>query len=111
MESRTQTSNLDPQLVSIRAYEIWESLGRPEGAAERTWLEAVRQLSSAAETTTPQSDSSRANSEPTHSEPAHSEARAENVRSSAPPASDPPSSPNATNKDKKSNNNHRRARR
>jgi hypothetical protein len=44
METSIQSNSLDPQAVSALAYEIWESLGRPEGAAEQTWLEAERRL-------------------------------------------------------------------
>ena len=44
MESVVHSSQIDPHLVSIKAYEIWEAMGRPDGAAEQTWLEAERQL-------------------------------------------------------------------
>jgi hypothetical protein len=120
MESGTQSSNLDPQMVSVRAYEIWESLGRPEGAAERTWLEAVRQLSQAADQAK-QTEASKTNSSVATSTSTVTEEPAVKAASSFdnnPTAtttnsdSEPPSSPNgASAKDKKSANNQRRARR
>jgi hypothetical protein len=36
--------SVDRQLVSIKAYELWESRGKPEGASEQIWLEAERLL-------------------------------------------------------------------
>jgi hypothetical protein len=120
MESGTQSSNLDPQMVSVRAYEIWESLGRPEGAAERTWLEAVRQLSQAAEqakqTETSKTTTSVATSSATVAEEPTVKAASSFVENTSTTTknsdSEPPSSPNGTStKDKKSSNNQRRARR
>jgi hypothetical protein len=34
----------DPQAVRDLAYSLWEQHGKPEGDAERHWLEAERQL-------------------------------------------------------------------
>jgi len=44
MTTATQTSTIDNDAISKRAYEIWEALGRPEGVADQTWAEAERQL-------------------------------------------------------------------
>ncbi len=35
------------QQIRRRAYEIWERLGRPEGASDQHWLTAERELLSA----------------------------------------------------------------
>ncbi|MGC4066318.1 MAG: DUF2934 domain-containing protein [Polyangiaceae bacterium] len=51
METAIHFPHLDPKAVSMKAYEIWESMGRPEGMAEQTWLEAERQLRERAERT------------------------------------------------------------
>ena len=32
------------QRIRQRAYEIWETLGRPEGASDQHWLTAEREL-------------------------------------------------------------------
>lgn len=32
------------QRIRQRAYEIWESLGRPDGASDQHWLKAAREL-------------------------------------------------------------------
>jgi hypothetical protein len=32
------------QLISLRAYEIWEQEGRPDGRAIEHWIEAERQI-------------------------------------------------------------------
>ena len=37
----------DHDRIAARAYELWLHRGRPEGEAERTWLEAERQLQAA----------------------------------------------------------------
>lgn len=37
------------ELISLRAYEIWERLGQPKGGHMEHWLEAERQID--AETT------------------------------------------------------------
>lgn len=34
-------------LISARAYEIWEEEGRPEGSAERHWLQASAEVEAA----------------------------------------------------------------
>lgn len=44
MENMQSAIAVDPGLVRAKAYELWQSLGCPDGAAERTWLEAERQL-------------------------------------------------------------------
>jgi hypothetical protein len=49
METAIPFQHLDPKAVSVKAYEIWESMGRPQGVAEQTWLEAERQLLARAE--------------------------------------------------------------
>src|SRR5438067_6880203 len=41
--SRTNPVSYDE--ISRRAHEIWEEEGRPEGKAEKHWLQAVRELS------------------------------------------------------------------
>lgn len=46
MQGTQQDIVVDPGLVRTKAYEIWQSMGCPEGAAEQTWLEAERQLKS-----------------------------------------------------------------
>lgn len=46
MQSTQHDIVIDPGLVRAKAYEIWQSMGCPEGAAEQTWLEAERQLKS-----------------------------------------------------------------
>jgi hypothetical protein len=33
-----------PRLIQERAYQIWESKGRPENSAFNDWIEAKRQL-------------------------------------------------------------------
>jgi hypothetical protein len=45
MNGMHRNNAIDPGLVRAKAYEIWQSLGCPEGAAEQTWFEAERQLS------------------------------------------------------------------
>jgi hypothetical protein len=49
MTTATQSTQLNPDLISKRAYEIWEAMGRPEGVANQTWAEAERQLLADAE--------------------------------------------------------------
>ncbi len=44
MNGMHRNNAIDPGLVRAKAYEIWQSLGCPEGAAEQTWFEAERQL-------------------------------------------------------------------
>jgi hypothetical protein len=44
MENMQSAIAVDPGLVRAKAYELWQSLGCPDGAAEQTWLEAERQL-------------------------------------------------------------------
>ena len=34
--------------IRIRAYELWESAGRPDGQVEQLWLQAERELREAA---------------------------------------------------------------
>lgn len=46
MQGTQQDTVIDPGLVRAKAYEIWQSRGCPEGAAEQTWFEAERQLRS-----------------------------------------------------------------
>lgn len=46
MDPMHQENAIDPGLVRAKAYEIWQSLGCPDGAAEQTWYEAERQLRS-----------------------------------------------------------------
>ena len=41
---------MDPhrkKLIEARAYELWEQEGRPDGAHERHWHQAIRELESA----------------------------------------------------------------
>ena len=40
----TMFSPLDADLVSRRAYELWENEGRPEGSDLRHWLQAEQEL-------------------------------------------------------------------
>jgi len=45
-EERMETRlRIDHLTISERAYQLWESRGRPEGSAVRDWLDAERQLS------------------------------------------------------------------
>jgi len=46
---RDDRSVHDAGSISELAYRLWESRGRPEGSPERDWLEAERQLASAAD--------------------------------------------------------------
>jgi hypothetical protein len=39
-----QAMQPEPQSVSIRAYELWEQEGRPDGRDQAHWFEAERQL-------------------------------------------------------------------
>jgi hypothetical protein len=34
----------EPQFISIRAYQLWEQEGRPDGRDQAHWFEAERQL-------------------------------------------------------------------
>jgi hypothetical protein len=36
--------SLSPELIAIRAYELWRRRGSPVGSTEADWLEAERQL-------------------------------------------------------------------
>jgi hypothetical protein len=38
------TTNPDPETVRALAYKLWVERGRPEGAAEKDWLDAEDQL-------------------------------------------------------------------
>jgi hypothetical protein len=40
------TSPLGPDIISRRAYELWEKEGRPEGSDLRHWLQAEQELRS-----------------------------------------------------------------
>jgi hypothetical protein len=44
MQTMQHDVAIDPGLVRAKAYEIWQSQGCPDGAAERNWFEAERQL-------------------------------------------------------------------
>jgi len=44
MDGTHRNHAIDSSLVRLKAYEIWQSLGSPEGVAEQTWLEAEKQL-------------------------------------------------------------------
>jgi hypothetical protein len=46
MNGMNRNIAIDPGLVRAKAYEIWQSMGCPEGAADQTWFEAERQLMS-----------------------------------------------------------------
>ncbi len=35
---------LEPQSISIRAYQLWEEEGRPNGRDQAHWFEAEREL-------------------------------------------------------------------
>ena len=37
-------TNLDPNAIAIRAYELWRQRGSPQGSPETDWFEAERQL-------------------------------------------------------------------
>jgi len=39
------SSNISPDTISRRAYELWEAEGRPEGCDLRHWLQAEQELS------------------------------------------------------------------
>lgn len=39
------SSNVSPDTISRRAYELWEAEGRPEGCDLRHWLQAEQELS------------------------------------------------------------------
>ena len=41
------TANVAPDVISRRAYEIWEREGRPEGCDLRHWLQAEQELAQA----------------------------------------------------------------
>lgn len=43
--SSPSTSNLAPDAISRRAYELWEKEGRPDGSDLRHWLQAEQELS------------------------------------------------------------------
>jgi hypothetical protein len=49
---------VDYQAIAERAYQLWESRGRPEGEHEQIWIDAERELQQAgskvAEASTPQ---------------------------------------------------------
>jgi hypothetical protein len=34
----------EPQFISVRAYQLWEQEGRPDGRDQAHWFEAERQL-------------------------------------------------------------------
>jgi hypothetical protein len=53
MQATRLEATLDPALVQLKAYEIWQSSGCPEGAADRNWFEAERQLKSGSAEVTP----------------------------------------------------------
>lgn len=61
MQRSHQDIAIDPNLISARAYEIWQSMGCPEGVADKTWLEAEKQLRASLE---PQSIETARSSEP-----------------------------------------------
>jgi hypothetical protein len=46
------SSNVAPDAVSRRAYELWENEGRPEGCDMRHWLQAEQELAQGRNTTT-----------------------------------------------------------
>lgn len=75
--------DIEPDLISAKAYEIWQSMGCPEGVAEKTWFEAEKQLRASAEA---QSVSIRNTSSKTVSEPvSESMLKAHAPRSEPPP--------------------------
>lgn len=86
MQRSHQDIVIDSNLISAKAYEIWQSMGCPEGVAEKTWLEAERQLRASAEAqsaspkTEPVSESVLKAHSP-HSEPApnHSQEERDSV--------------------------------
>jgi hypothetical protein len=49
MQRSHQDIAIDSNLISAKAYEIWQTMGCPEGVAEKTWFEAERQLRTNAE--------------------------------------------------------------
>ena len=117
MTTATQSLNLDPNAISKRAYEIWESLGCPEGVADQTWAEAVRQLSSDAAQTKPNANCETPCAKTTSAAPVETETVEARVERATPvearaetakPSSDLPSSPNVTASEKKNQNSHRR---
>jgi len=131
MESVVHSSQIDPHLVSIKAYEIWEAMGRPDGAAEQTWLEAERQLRQTVRTptgSTPPAAKSGASqpasipaavvaakSDPAKADPdvvsnvaSQSQNLSAKAAESGPRKSEPPSSPNVNGTQKKATNGSRR---
>jgi Protein of unknown function (DUF2934) len=39
--------SVDHQAIAERAYQLWESRGRPEGEREQIWIDAERELKQA----------------------------------------------------------------
>jgi len=60
----------DPQAVRDLAYSLWEQRGKPEGDAERHWLEAERLLGAAPRTDNQRVDESVRESFPASDAPA-----------------------------------------
>jgi hypothetical protein len=60
------SSPLPPDAISRRAYELWESEGRPEGADLRHWLQAEQELNRG-NTTTATSETAASNMDATSS--------------------------------------------
>jgi hypothetical protein len=67
------------QHIRQRAYEIWETLGRPEGDSDRHWLTAEREiLASFAQSVTPvltAKKTAAARNTPRQAKPARARAR------------------------------------
>lgn len=82
MQRSHQDIVIEPNLISAKAYEIWQSMGCPEGVADRTWFEAEKQLRASAEA---QSVSTRSASSKSVSEPVSESMLKAHVPHSEPP--------------------------
>lgn len=53
----TPSSSISAEAISNRAYELWESEGRPAGSDQRHWFEAEQQLRAASDRSVAQAPS------------------------------------------------------
>lgn len=44
-ESVIDNQSVSHEVIAVLAYQLWEERGRPDGTAEKDWLEAEQQLS------------------------------------------------------------------
>jgi hypothetical protein len=44
IKTKAKKTPASPDAVAVRAYEIWEGEGRPEGRAEANWVQAEQEL-------------------------------------------------------------------